>query len=53
MEMLITAVDRDPSAAEEIHAGLVAFCDRSLLPHAAAEEAALYPPPRARAWGRR
>lgn len=51
--MLITAVDRDPSAAEEIHAGLVAFCDRSLLPHAAAEEAALYPPPRARAWGRR
>ncbi|MFF8534417.1 DUF2249 domain-containing protein [Streptomyces sp. SAS_267] len=43
VKMLFTAVDRDPSAAEKIHAGLVAFCDRSLLPHAAAEEAALYP----------
>ncbi|MFJ9720704.1 DUF2249 domain-containing protein [Streptomyces sp. NPDC101213] len=41
--MLLTAVDRDPAAAERIHAGLVAFCDRSLLPHAAVEEAALYP----------
>ncbi|MFC9292508.1 DUF2249 domain-containing protein [Streptomyces sp. NPDC057052] len=41
--MLLTAVDRDPVAAERIHAGLVAFCDRSLLPHAAVEEAALYP----------
>ncbi|GAA3494676.1 hypothetical protein GCM10019016_017760 [Streptomyces prasinosporus] len=41
--MLLTAVDRDSIAAERIHAGLVAFCDRSLLPHAAAEEAALYP----------
>ncbi|MFC7911776.1 DUF2249 domain-containing protein [Streptomyces nigra] len=43
VKMLFTAVDRDPGAAEKIHAGLVAFCDRSLLPHAAAEEAALYP----------
>ncbi|MEU2180608.1 DUF2249 domain-containing protein [Streptomyces thermolilacinus] len=43
VKMLLTAVDRDQSAAEKIHAGLVAFCDRSLLPHAAAEEAALYP----------
>ncbi|MFF3942955.1 DUF2249 domain-containing protein [Streptomyces phaeofaciens] len=43
VRMLLTAVDRDPSAAEKIHAGLVAFCDRSLLPHAAAEEAVLYP----------
>ncbi|WP_328766581.1 DUF2249 domain-containing protein [Streptomyces sp. NBC_00286] len=43
VKLLLTAVDRDPSAAEKIHAGLVAFCDRSLLPHAAAEEAALYP----------
>ncbi|MFJ6551857.1 DUF2249 domain-containing protein [Streptomyces luteogriseus] len=43
VKMLFTAVDRDPSAAERIHAGLVAFCDRSLLPHAAAEESALYP----------
>ncbi|CAM5568487.1 DUF2249 domain-containing protein [Streptomyces aurantiogriseus] len=41
--MLLTVVDRDPSAAEKIHAGLVAFCDRSLLPHTAAEEAVLYP----------
>ncbi|MEU2736202.1 DUF2249 domain-containing protein [Streptomyces sp. NPDC007095] len=43
VKMLLTAMERDPSAAEKIHAGLVAFCDRSLLPHAAAEEAALYP----------
>ncbi|AVV45938.1 DUF2249 domain-containing protein [Streptomyces sp. ID05-04B] len=43
VKMLLTAVHRDPSAAEQLHAGLVAFCDRSLLPHAAAEEAALYP----------
>ncbi|MFF2516532.1 DUF2249 domain-containing protein [Streptomyces sp. NPDC058086] len=43
VKMLLTAVDRDPSAAEKIHAGLVTFCDHSLLPHAAAEEAALYP----------
>ncbi|WP_149182813.1 DUF2249 domain-containing protein [Streptomyces sp. TRM49041] len=43
VKMLLTAVDRDPSAAERIHAGLITFCDRSLLPHAAAEEAALYP----------
>ncbi|WP_217145810.1 DUF2249 domain-containing protein [Streptomyces sp. AC627_RSS907] len=43
VKMLLVAVDRDPVAAESIHAGLVAFCDRSLLPHAAAEEAALYP----------
>lgn len=43
VKMLLTAVDRDPTAAEKIHTGLVAFCDRSLLPHAAAEEGALYP----------
>lgn len=43
VKMLITAVDWDPNAAEGIHAGLVVFCDRELLPHAAAEEAALYP----------
>ncbi|MFE7767836.1 hemerythrin domain-containing protein [Streptomyces sp. NPDC057438] len=44
VKMLLTAVDRrEPSVAEKIHAGLVAFCDRSLLPHAAAEEAVLYP----------
>ena len=43
VKMLLTAVDRDPTAAEKIHTGLVAFCDRSLLPHAAAEESALCP----------
>ncbi|MGP4050627.1 DUF2249 domain-containing protein [Streptomyces sp. 2A115] len=43
VKMLLTAVDRDSIAAEKIRAGLVAFCDLSLLPHAAAEEAALYP----------
>ncbi|MDX2530975.1 DUF2249 domain-containing protein [Streptomyces europaeiscabiei] len=43
VKMLLTAVDRDPGAAEKIHAGLVTFCGRSLLPHAAAEEAVLYP----------
>lgn len=43
VKMLLTATDRDPGAAEKIHAGLVAFCDQSLLPHAAAEEAVLYP----------
>lgn len=43
VQLLLTAVDRDPIAAERIHAGLVSFCDRSLLAHAAAEEAALYP----------
>ncbi|MFI7413511.1 DUF2249 domain-containing protein [Streptomyces sp. NPDC049627] len=43
VSMLLTAVERDPIAAEKIHAGLVAFCDRSLLPHAVAEEAVLYP----------
>lgn len=43
VKMLLVAVDRDPIAARKIHAGLLAFCDRSLLPHAAAEEAVLYP----------
>src|SRR4051812_25432607 len=43
VKMLLTVMDGDPSAAEKIRAGLLAFCDRSLLPHAAAEEAALYP----------
>ncbi|MFK4104206.1 hemerythrin domain-containing protein [Streptomyces sp. NPDC019531] len=41
--MLVTAARTDPSAAEKIRAGLVGFCDRSLLPQAAAKEAALYP----------
>ncbi|MET8804495.1 DUF2249 domain-containing protein [Streptomyces sp. NPDC004546] len=41
--MLLTAAGRDRDAAERIRAGLVAFCDREILPHAAAEEAVLYP----------
>lgn len=41
--LLLTAVGRDERAAERFRAGLVAFCDRELLPYAAAEEATLYP----------
>ncbi|WP_432136517.1 MULTISPECIES: hemerythrin domain-containing protein [unclassified Streptomyces] len=41
--LLLTAADRDPLAAESLRAGLVTFCDRDLLPHAAAEETVLYP----------
>ncbi|MGW2745555.1 DUF2249 domain-containing protein [Streptomyces sp. NPDC001450] len=41
--MLLTAAERDADAAERIRAGLVAFCERELLPHAAAEESTLYP----------
>ncbi|MET7986786.1 DUF2249 domain-containing protein [Streptomyces sp. NPDC005281] len=43
VRMLLTAVDRDRGGAEEIRLGLAAFCDRSLLPHAEAEELDLYP----------
>nr|WSY50427.1 hemerythrin domain-containing protein [Streptomyces sp. NBC_00886] len=43
VRMLTTAARRDPGSAEKFRAGLVAFCDRSLLPQAAAKEAALYP----------
>ncbi|MFI2433547.1 DUF2249 domain-containing protein [Streptomyces sp. NPDC018693] len=41
--LLLTAADRDPRAAESLRAGLVAFCDRELLPHTALEESVLYP----------
>ncbi|MFD0317876.1 DUF2249 domain-containing protein [Streptomyces flavalbus] len=41
--LLLTATGRDHVAAERLHAGLVAFCDRELLPHTAAKEAVLYP----------
>ncbi|MFF4905951.1 hemerythrin domain-containing protein [Streptomyces sp. NPDC001260] len=41
--LLTTAAGTDPSAAERVRAGLVAFCDREVLPYAAAEEAVLYP----------
>ncbi|MEV0414900.1 hemerythrin domain-containing protein [Streptomyces sp. NPDC050448] len=42
-KMQLTAMNTDLRAAEQMHAALVAFCDRSLLPHAAAQEAAIYP----------
>ncbi|MFE6287734.1 DUF2249 domain-containing protein [Streptomyces sp. NPDC057877] len=41
--LLLTATGRDPGAAARLHTGLVTFCDRDLLPHAAAKEAVLYP----------
>ncbi|UXY25559.1 DUF2249 domain-containing protein [Streptomyces sp. HUAS TT20] len=41
--LLLTAAGRDESAAERFREGLVAFCERELLPHTAAEEATLYP----------
>ncbi|WP_407109756.1 DUF2249 domain-containing protein [Streptomyces sp. DSM 116494] len=41
--LLTTAAGRDPGAAERLRTGLVAFCDRELLPHATAQEAVLYP----------
>ena len=45
--MLLTAADRNPGAVEKVRTGLVAFCDREILPHAAAEESVLYPAARA------
>ncbi|HEY9438248.1 MAG TPA: DUF2249 domain-containing protein [Streptomyces sp.] len=41
--LLLDAADRNPGTADGIRAGLVTFCDDELLPHAAAEEKALYP----------
>ncbi|KES05063.1 hypothetical protein BU52_21820 [Streptomyces toyocaensis] len=41
--LLTTAARCDAHAAEKLRTGLVAFCERELLPHAAAEEAALHP----------
>ncbi|KAB1990086.1 DUF2249 domain-containing protein [Streptomyces triticiradicis] len=41
--MLIAAADRDPAAADGVRRELVDFCDRDLVPHAAAEEETLYP----------
>ncbi|MDB1086773.1 DUF2249 domain-containing protein [Streptomyces sp. ACA25] len=43
VSLLLDAAGNSPGAAAEVRAGLVAFCDRELLPHAAAEESALYP----------
>lgn len=48
VKTLLAAVDRDPDGdAARPRTALVAFCDRALLPHAGAEEAALYPAARA------
>jgi uncharacterized protein (DUF2249 family) len=41
--LLVDAADHGASTAESMRAGLVTFCDREVLPHAGAEEAALYP----------
>ncbi|MER5446410.1 DUF2249 domain-containing protein [Streptomyces sp. NPDC002764] len=41
--ILVEAADREPAAADRVRTELVAFCDRDLLPHAAAEEETLYP----------
>ncbi|WP_432054291.1 DUF2249 domain-containing protein [Streptomyces sp. bgisy022] len=41
--LLLTAADGDPAEAEAVRSGLVGFCERDLLPHAAAEERTLYP----------
>ncbi|MFD8307130.1 DUF2249 domain-containing protein [Streptomyces sp. NPDC059690] len=41
--ILVEAADREPAAADRVRAELVAFCDRDLLAHAAAEEETLYP----------
>ncbi|MFF1272748.1 DUF2249 domain-containing protein [Streptomyces marokkonensis] len=40
--MLIAAADRDPAEADEVRSGLVAFCDKDLIPHAVAEEGTFY-----------
>lgn len=40
---LLDAAERDPGAAAAVRAGLVAFCEREILPYAAAEEAVIYP----------
>lgn len=41
--MLLAAAEDDPAEAETVRSALVGFCDRDLLPHAAAEERTLYP----------
>lgn len=40
--LLLTAAESDPRTVEGPRTGLVAFCERDLLPHAAAEEDTLY-----------
>ncbi|MCC3650162.1 DUF2249 domain-containing protein [Streptomyces sp. S07_1.15] len=43
VSVLLDTAARNPAGAEAARASLAAFCERELLPHAAAEEAALYP----------
>ncbi|WP_129843588.1 DUF2249 domain-containing protein [Streptomyces sp. RFCAC02] len=50
--LLITAADRAPGAVPDMHAGLVDFCERVLLPHTAAEEVTLHAAARGRAGAR-
>jgi len=50
--LLSAAADRDVDAAESARADLVAWCERDLVPHALAEEKAMYPAARAKVEGR-
>ncbi|WP_338486086.1 hemerythrin domain-containing protein [Streptomyces sp. SCSIO 75703] len=45
--LLLTGAGRDPAAGRRIHRGLLAFCDRAVLPHLSASAAVLYPAARA------
>ncbi|NBM20482.1 DUF2249 domain-containing protein [Streptomyces sp. GC420] len=50
--MLVNATEGASGTAERIRADLVGFCERELLPHAAAEESTLYPAAQATTEGR-
>ncbi len=50
--LLSAAVATDVTAADGARAELVHWCERELVPHADAEEVALYPPARAMEVGR-
>ncbi|WP_030546886.1 DUF2249 domain-containing protein [Streptomyces albus] len=43
VSVLLDTAARNPEDAAEVRTRLVAFCERELLPHATAEEKALYP----------
>ncbi|RYP84490.1 DUF2249 domain-containing protein [Nocardioides guangzhouensis] len=50
--LFTTASGRDPAAAEQARRDLVGWCERELIPHALAEEQALYPAAQATIEGR-
>ena len=50
--LFATASGRDPAAAEQARRDLVDWCERELVPHALAEEQALYPAAQATLEGR-